>query len=119
MSIYDLPSPRLQHIAYTSSKFFELWILDLISSSKLLDDEFRIRTKLYLRRTEFDRSSDTEESRSILSDIIGRMSDIFMAFLERLPPCIGDEYPTTRRSGISSRSTIRKYYDFHTKEYKQ
>ena len=68
-----------------------------------------------MSRLELYRSLDAEEGGSILGDIIGRVSDIFMSFFERFSLSISDIYPATRWSGISTGTSVSIDDKFHKK----
>ena len=82
MSEYDLSSPYSYRFEDRRGDFFEFWIFDLIVPWELLDDEEAISSQLDLSGSELDRSSDAEESRCILCDIIGRMTDILILLFD-------------------------------------
>jgi hypothetical protein len=56
---------------------------------------------------EIDRSFYSEIGSSIFCDIIGRMTDEFMSSLERKALIVYDKNTTTRRSWVSSGTSIR------------
>ncbi len=115
MSEFYFSSPWSYIFPNFDSNLLEFYIFDLIPSSELLDDELRIRPELYLCRTEFDGTSDAEKCGTIFGDIIGRMTDILMTFLDRDSLLIDDKNPTPWRSRISSRSSVCIYDKVHKK----
>jgi hypothetical protein len=109
----DFPSPFLQDFADLSCEGFESWILDLIATRELLDEELTIRSQLDLACSELYSTTDSEECGSVFGDIISRMSDILVSPLEGMSCIICDEYSTSCNSRISPCTAICVDYEFH------
>ena len=75
MSIYHLTSPGIEQSKYLTSDDFESFIFYLIVPRKLLDDELRVGTELYLTRSLRYRMYDTIVGTAVFGDIIGRMPE--------------------------------------------
>jgi hypothetical protein len=110
----NISPPIFQHKQYISGDFFESRIFYLISSRKLFYKEFWISAKLYRCSSQFYGPTNTEECSSIFSNIICRMTYIFMSSFLRISILIRDKYTTTSRSWVSSSSSIAIDYKFHT-----
>lgn len=106
-------SPAREGFMDLQPDFFELWVFDLVVSRELLDHELGVCAEFYLCCTEFYSTLYTKESTSILCDIIGGNTEIFVPTL--CDSSIERTYknPASSRTRVSTRTSICVDYVFH------